>query len=159
MSLIVCILELINNFPPKLPRRCTIQSAVLLQPSGRVRGCAPYMVLVSILVTVHVTDNDVLVAELLFTWAAFLIVQLDLKVLVAVKVHVVVDDVSPERIIGISLLDLVRPPWHLLWDLRLTSHQFIEVLVHEMIEMVLNSAALLLLLFAFLLLLGHYDLT
>ena len=65
------------------------------------------MILVSSLDTVHVTDNDVLVPELLFARAAFLIVQLDLEVLITVKIHVMVDGVSPERKITITLLDLV----------------------------------------------------
>ena len=92
--------------------------------------------------------------------------QLDLEILITVEIHVTVNGISPERIVGITLLDLVGPPRHLLLDLRLTAHQFIEVLVHEMIELALHSVVLLLFLkllllflFAFLLFLCNLDVT
>jgi hypothetical protein len=76
---------------------------------------------------------------------------LDLEILITVVIHVVVNGVSPVRIVGISLVDLVGPPWHILIDLLLTAHQFIEVLVHQMIVLGLHSVV------AFHLILGNFE--
>ena len=114
------------------------------------------MILVTILVAIHVTDNDVLVSELLFPLAAFLIVKLNLEVLITIKINVIVDSVSPESIISISFFDLVRPPRDLLLNLIMTTHQFIEILVHEMLHLSFHKVFLHN--FPFLLLLSSFDL-
>jgi hypothetical protein len=72
------------------------------------------MILGSILKTVHVTDNDVLVSELFSPLAAFLIVLLDLEVLITVIIHEISESVSPEGIIVVCFPDLIRPPRDLL---------------------------------------------
>jgi hypothetical protein len=78
-----------------LPNRSTRKSAVLLSPSCREVRSTPDMILVSILDSVLVTNNEVLIAKLLDPVAAFLPMLLDLKVLIAVKVHELIDFVSP----------------------------------------------------------------
>jgi hypothetical protein len=66
MSLIVFVLYDINNYPPELASRSTINSAVLLIPRCRVFGSAPNMILVLSLNTISVADNGVLISELLY---------------------------------------------------------------------------------------------
>jgi len=113
------------------------------------------MILVSILDTVHVTNNEVLVSKLLDPLAAFLPMLLYLKVLVTIKVHELIDFVSPLMIIGIPVPDLVAPLGCKLYDLLLTAHQVIEVL--ELLSAALLPL-LLLTIFVLIILLGNCDL-
>jgi hypothetical protein len=83
-------------------------------------------------------------------------VKLNLEVLITIKINVIVDSVSPESIISISFFDLVRPPRDLLLNLIMTTHQFIEILVHEMLHLSFHKVFLHNL--PFLLLLSPFDL-
>ena len=93
----------------------TLNRAVLLIPSRRIFARAPNMVFEAILDFSLVTNNDVLVAEVVLdSSAALLVVHLDLEVLVTVKIEQIVDLVGPLSIVGIILIDLVGPPrYHL----------------------------------------------
>jgi hypothetical protein len=133
------------------------KSAVQLQPCRWILACAPDLVEKAILCTIQVANNEVLLTELLFPWAAFLIVQLDLEVLITVKIHVVSISISPLSIVRIPFRHLVWPPRHPLRDLLLAVHQLIEVLIHEMTDVLFASNLIFLLLFAFLFFLGHWD--
>jgi hypothetical protein len=145
----------LNKDSPKLPSRSTRKFAVLLSPSCREARSAPDIILLSILDTVLVTNNEVLVAELLDPLAALLPMLLDLKVLITVIVHEVIDFVSPLTIIRIPVPDFVAPLGCKLYDLLLTAHQVIEVL--ELLSAALLPL-LLLTIFVLIILLGNCDL-
>ena len=98
-----------NVSPPEFPSRSIIKSAILFYPSVRVLGSTPDMILISILVRAHVTNNYILISELLFPWAAFFIMLLNLEVLITIEIHVIVGSISPFSIVFISLLYLIRP--------------------------------------------------
>jgi hypothetical protein len=147
----------LNKDSPKLPSRSTRKFAVLLSPSCREARSAPDIILLSILDTVLVTNNEVLFAELLDPLAALLPMLLDLKVLITVIVHEVIDFVSPLTIIRIPVPDFVAPLGCKLYDLLLTTHHFIEVL--ELLSAVLLPLVLLLLtIFVLIIPLGNCDL-
>ena len=74
------------------------------------------MIFVSILHAVHISYNNVLIAKILDTIAAVLIVKLYLKILVTIEIHVIINSVGPLAIVRIVLLDLVGPPGDLLLD-------------------------------------------
>jgi hypothetical protein len=82
-------------------------------------------------------------------------VHLDLEVLITVKIHVVTLSISPLSIVRIPFRHLVGPPRHPLRDLLLATRQLIEVLIHEMTDVLFASNLIFLLLFAFLFFLGH----
>jgi len=116
------------------------------------------MILVPILNIVLVTDNDVLIPEIICTITATLVVHLNLEILIAVKVHIVVDLVSPLSIVSVPIFDLVRPPRNLLLDLAKVATEFLEIFVLEVKKMFLLPCFLLPLLFL-LLLLGDFDIS
>jgi hypothetical protein len=76
------VLQFLHKDSPKLASRSTSKSAVLLSPSCREVRSTPDMILESILDTIHVTYNEVLVSKLPDPIAAFLPMLLDLKVLI-----------------------------------------------------------------------------
>jgi len=96
----------------QLPHLASAFDRKILLPPGRgIRTCAPYVVLVPSLDTSLVANNDVFVTEVVLnSGTAFLVVHLDLEVLVAVEIEPVILLVSPLRIVGIVLIDLVGPP-------------------------------------------------
>ena len=115
------------------------------------------MIFIPILHAVHISNNDVLIAKILDSIAAILVVKLNLEVLVTIEIHEIVDPIGPFIIVRIVLLDLVRPPGNLLLDRLGFSHYLPEILMHEVREVTLLTLALL---FLFLLRSqsGHFDL-
>ena len=134
-----------------------LKRAVHLIPSGWIFACALDLVDIAILCVILIAYNDVLLAELLFPRAAFLIVLLYLEVLITVKFHEVFLFISSLSIVRIPCSNFVRPPRHPFRKLFLAAHKLIEKLIHELAYFLIASYLIFLLLFTFLLYLFHLD--
>jgi hypothetical protein len=113
----VSIDESLNHLSLQLSFRRIFNCNILFEPGGGVIGGTPDFIFKAIFVnTIDVSDNYVLVAELIDSAAAALIVHLNLEVLVTVQFHEVVYLVSPLSICTVAFKNLEGPPWDRLHD-------------------------------------------
>jgi hypothetical protein len=131
--------HLIDYFSVKNSWTWVLKRAVHLIPCGWIFGCALDLVDIAILCVILIAYNDVLLAKLLFPWAAFLIVLLDLEVLITVKFHEFSVSISSLSIVRIPWRHFVGPPRHPFRNFLLAAHKLIEKLIHELAYILFTS--------------------